>query len=239
MNLYNSNMFKNSQKATITRTTQATEQKLLHDLGKLIELGEAVVASGKWNNYGFSYDRSLAFRWKASCTSFFSRTFGETNHYNRMFEEAFQNFGTAYGKNLLPSQGVLLGARDDIESGALTNIKTFVQAEIFSDLLEQAEHLQQHGYSLAAAVIAGAVLEDGLRRLCSLREFELNQRPTLGPMNDALARAGVYSSLVQKQITALADLRNKAAHGKNNEFGSNDVELMLSQVRDILSKYLG
>jgi hypothetical protein len=54
----------------------------------------------------------------------------------------------------------------------------------------------------AAAVIAGTVLETALRQLC------------LDRMNADLAKAGVYNSLMQKRITALAAIRNRAAHGK-------------------------
>ena len=74
------------------------------------------------------------------------------------------------------------------------------------------------GYYQPAAVIAGAVLEDGLSKLCQRRGISLPAKPPINPMNDALAKDGAYNSLVQKRVTALADLRNKAAHGKFSEF---------------------
>ncbi len=40
------------------------------------------------------------------------------------------------GRNLRRAQGILLGAKHDLESGALTDTKTLVQAEVFSNLLE-------------------------------------------------------------------------------------------------------
>ena len=39
-------------------------------------------------------------------------------------------------------------------------------------------------------------------------------KPKLGTMNAGLAKQGVYNKLTQKRITALADIRNKAAHGE-------------------------
>jgi len=50
-------------------------------------------------------------------------------------------------------------------------------------------------------------------------------------MNIELAKAGIYNALWQKKITALADLRNKAAHGKWTEFTEKDVEDMIRGVR--------
>jgi len=54
-------------------------------------------------------------------------------------------------------------------------------------------------------------------------------------MNAELARAKVYNVLVQKQITALTDLRNKAAHGQWKEFTKDQVATMLPQVRDFMA----
>ena len=49
-------------------------------------------------------------------------------------------------------------------------------------------------------------------------------------MNSDLAKAGIYNKLQQKRITALADIRNSAAHGKPEEFSGDDVIMM---IRDI------
>jgi hypothetical protein len=51
-----------------------------------------------------------------------------------------------------------------------------------------------------------------------------------------LAKAGVYNLLKQKQITALADLRNKAAHGLS-VFAEKDVEDMVRDVRRFMEDY--
>jgi hypothetical protein len=56
-------------------------------------------------------------------------------------------------------------------------------------------------------------------------------------MNSELAKKAVYSKLVQKKITTIADLRNSAAHGKWDEFDRSDVEAMLRDVRDIMTKH--
>jgi len=57
-------------------------------------------------------------------------------------------------------------------------------------------------------------------------------------MNSELAKKGVYNTLVQKRITWLADIRNKAAHGEWSEFTQADVDTMLRQVRDFVTDYL-
>jgi hypothetical protein len=55
-------------------------------------------------------------------------------------------------------------------------------------------------------------------------------------MNSELAKATVYNLLKQKQITALADLRNKAAHNQGG-FTKEDVEDMIRNVRRFMEDY--
>jgi len=56
-------------------------------------------------------------------------------------------------------------------------------------------------------------------------------------MNASLAKASIYNVLTQKQITAIADLRNKAAHGRWTEFTEGDVKTMILQVRDFMGRH--
>ena len=60
---------------------------------------------------------------------------------------------------------------------------------------------------------------------------------TIGTLAD-LVKAGKYNVLKQKQITAWLDLRNKAAHGKWEEYTEFDVKSMLDGVRNFLADYL-
>jgi hypothetical protein len=135
------------------------------------------------------------------------------------------------------AQGILRAARDDYENGYLFDVRRLVEAEVFDDFLAQAEHLLSAGYFQPAAVVAGAVLEDGLRKLCVRHSIDLTAAPKLDLMNAQLAKAGAYSVLVQKKITALADLRNRAAHGRWDMFNSGDVEDMIGSVRRFMEAH--
>jgi uncharacterized protein (UPF0332 family) len=109
-----------------------------------------------------------------------------------------------------------------------------IEAEVFDDFLEQAEHLLGSSYYQPAVVVIGSVLEDGLRKLCLKHEIPLPAKPMLDTMNADLAKRGVYNKLTQKRVTALADIRNKAAHGEWDEFTKHDVEDMLRSVRQFM-----
>jgi hypothetical protein len=106
---------------------------------------------------------------------------------------------------------------------------------VFESELEQAQELFRSGYLSAAAVIAGAVLETTLRQMCQDRGM---QTGTLDRMNADLAKAGTYNSLVQKRVTALAAIRNSAAHGRSQDFTSDDVAAMIRDVERFVAAKL-
>jgi hypothetical protein len=132
----------------------------------------------------------------------------------------------------LKLRAVLLAAKEDYEGGYLNELRLLVQADLFDSELEQASELLASGYVPAAAVTAGVVLEAGLREMCVDRALPIGN---LNKMNADLAKAGVYNKLVQKQITALADIRNSAAHGQSDQFSKDDVASMIKDVHRILA----
>lgn len=132
-------------------------------------------------------------------------------------------------------RAVFLAAQEDFEGGYLSSVRNLVQAEVFSTELEQANELLTAGYRMPAAVICGVVLETNLRSLCEGRDLGVGK---LDKMNADLAKAGQYNSLVQKRITALAAIRNSAAHGKLADFDDKDVRSMIEDVERLVAGWL-
>ena len=218
------------------------DEKIVLRLDALIQQGQNVLQTkSKTNDAGrtFAFESAvsseLSSQWVTSCLSILDRVFGrESDHYASFKEQAkyFETYSSA-----LKALGVLKAAKDDYENGYLFDTRQLIQAEIFDEFLDQAEYLCGNGYHAPAAVVAGSVLEDGLRKLCLRSGTTLASKPKLDTMNADLAKAGTYSLLTQKQITALADLRNKAAHGKWSEFTKTNVEQMISQVRNFMQTH--
>ncbi len=211
-------------------------------LNELIEMGERVKgtrhsrSSESVTRSGMAVDNELASQWGMSCLNILNRVFGpESDHYTK-FNQLYPNlsfFGSMKG-----ALGILKSAKEEVEKGLLFSTRTLVIAEVFDDFLEQAEHLLSSGYYQAAAVLVGCVLEDGLRRLCARKNVHLPAKAKLDSMNSELAKIGTYNLLVQKRITMLAEIRNKAAHGQSAEFDQGDVADMLQKVRSFMEDYL-
>jgi hypothetical protein len=182
-------------------------------------------------------DNDLLLKWKVKVRSLLSKLCGEDSQYFKKFEEE-ENSGVVGTTNFEIFKGlraIFIAAKEDFESGYLSSIKTLVQAEVFDSELEQANELFCNGYYTAAAVIAGVVLETALRELCDRKGIPHGK---LDKMNADLAKADVYNKLNQKKITALADIRNSAAHGKPDQFTDQDVDNMIKDVNQFLSAHL-
>ena len=173
-------------------------------------------------------DQDLLLNWLPKVRQLFVMVCGDGSHYvEKLLESQKATIGTTNHDILKRVRAVLLAAREDFEGGYLNSFRNLVQADVFESELDQATELVKAGFISAAAVVAGVVLETTLRQMCSDQKIEIGR---LDRMNAELARAGVYNKLTHKQVTAWADVRNSAAHGKTDEFESADVEAMIREV---------
>ncbi len=140
--------------------------------------------------------------------------------------------------NAFAIKGVLEAARTDYLEGFMADHRLLVSAEVFSDLLVQAEVLLDHDYKDPAAVIIRAVLEDGIRKLCEARGETLGKRDTLQQLNEKLYKAGAYNALQHKEIIAKGEIGNCAAHGRFSEYTKQDVEAFMEFVQRFLAEYI-
>jgi len=137
--------------------------------------------------------------------------------------------------------GVLKGLYQDLKEGYLKTLSELIHVDIFTEYIEMAEYLLKEGYKDPAAVISGSTLEEHLRKLCIKNgiDIEIMSKGKLRPikadsLNSELTKQKVYSKLEQKSVTAWLDLRNKAAHGKYNEYNENQVKQIIMGVRDFI-----
>lgn len=123
-----------------------------------------------------------------------------------------------------------------LDQGALTPIPiSYAEGPV-----ALASELYERGYEGPAAMIAGAALEQHLRRLAEqagvsiVREDGTPKRAEA--LNHALARAGVYGLSQLKAVTAWLDLRNKAAHGQHGSYDRAQVSALIRDVQDFVRR---
>ena len=137
--------------------------------------------------------------------------------------------------------GVVKSLKQDLADGYLVSAEELVHAAMFADFLAMAQHLLDQSYKDAAAVIAGGTLEGHLRQLCA--KFNVDTEVGTPPrpkkaehMNADLAKAGAYTKLDQKSVTAWLDLRNDAAHKHYEKYSKEQVVLFVAWLRDFITR---
>jgi hypothetical protein len=184
--------------------------------------------------YGYSVDSAKLKEWMTSVLSLLQRVLGEDSIHYRNFHEQYRNF-RQYSEFFHDCRGIFNAAREDYEGGYLFNIRGLVQAEVLDDALEQATELLRAGYKDPACVVAGVSLETAVKELCARQGIPHSK---LDKMNADLCKAGIYNMGWQKQITAWAERRNKAAHGEWTAYNDADVDDLIKGVTRFIAEYL-
>ena len=209
-------------------------------LTQLIELADRTLKSVEPTSMIGSLNSELFYELRTSSLSFIINLYGEKHPYYKNFNEKVVHtdlYDTEKGK------GILKSIKSELDGGWLFTFKGLVSAEIFSDFLEMAGYLLTEGYKDAAAIMIGSVLEEHLRQLCHKNSINIEEIKSGKPipkkadlLNSELAGVTVYNKLDQKNVTALLDLRNKAAHGKYEEYNQQQVENMLQTVLEFMTR---
>jgi hypothetical protein len=217
--------------------SRLTEQ-ILSRIEQLIEKGQRVLATHTPNPpgvIGFPTLNAGAFaEWKSGAESFIANLVGKEHVYSKNFEKVKDG----YQNHVEAGVGILRAVREDVAGGYLSKVKTLVAAEVFTDFLEMAEHLLEAAYKDAAASLMGAVLEDGLRRVCERHEIAVKAKDDITSLNGKLADTDVYNRLMQKRVQVWSEIRNKADHAQFSEYTLSNVKEMLEGVRQLLTDYL-
>jgi len=172
--------------------------------------------------------------WAASVLNLLQRIFGEDSMHFRHFTKQEERVNDNEGE-FRAALAIFHAAREDYEGGYLFNMQSLVKAEVFDEVLEQANALLGSGYKDPACVVVGVALETTLKGLCSREGIP---HAKLDKMNADLAKAGKYNKGMQKQVTAWADRRNCAAHGEWQAYSKADVQDMMAGVTRLIAELL-
>ena len=222
----------------------ALKEQLLRQIDDALAYQKIMREKGKYDDLSglpsWEYERSITMALAA-----IQRVTGAESVYMQQANDASKPKGSRpdYFASFKTVLSILESLREALASDYLESASSLIHASVFADFLEMSQHLLDEGYKDAAAVIAGSSLEAHLRQLCS--KFGVDTTVTtasgISPkkadrLNADLSGAKAYSILDQKNITAWLDLRNKAAHGEYGKYVSEQVGLLISGIRDFISR---
>lgn len=209
---------------------------------EIVAIADKVIPTFRVSAYGTEYDYEAYHTFRSAGLSFLANTFGEGHAYYTEFDRETKE---PYSTTAKAGRGILLAARDEVVGGWAVTARGLVSAEIFGDFMEMARYLLSEHYKDAAAVVAGSALEEHLRQLARKHNVDLHYMDPKGKavpkkaevLNADLVKAGVYTILQQKSVTAWLDLRNKAAHGQYSEYKAENVDLMVQGILQFMTTF--
>lgn len=172
--------------------------------------------------------------WGTRVLNLLARVFGEASAHYKEFSSFFSHSSGEIDQ-MDTCTAIFLAAKKDYRAGYLFNTRALVKAEVLDDVLDQARVLLENGYKDAACLLIGVSLEVAVKELANRSQIQFGK---LDKMNVELCKANVYNMAKQKQITAWAELRNKAAHGEWNAYDSNDVQNFYNGVLGFVGDYV-
>ena len=147
------------------------------------------------------------------------------------------------------ASAILDALRRDYEKGQVKTFEHLVHASLFEDLLLQADALRAGGYLMAAAVVAGAGLEEHIRLMAAAtgaipiqtadRRGRMRPREASALRDELYSRAGVITAGERTELQAWTDIRNEAAHNLPafQARTDGDIERMIEGVREFIIRH--
>ena len=214
---------------TTTREMEAMHQPILERLEELVESSREL-RSGDCPSWRLR-------AWFVACQNAVGLLFANSNSpYNTAVDELSSEWDGSNGKyHVAELAAILEQLIKDAKNDLVVSIENRVQAEVLDDFIDTADSYFQQGKTMEAAVIAGVVFEDAIRRTCrSLKIAEAGVK--LDTLISSLNSAGRITGLQAKRARVGAGVRTSATHARWEELDPDSVRITISIARDVLDK---
>lgn len=129
--------------------------------------------------------------------------------------------------------GVLKSAAAESSSGLLTRLEDHFVGLTFEQFLQHAAAYNERGKKMEAAVLASAVLEDTVKRLCQKHGIATDDK-SLEPLINGLKVNGIVGRVKAERLKSYASLRNQAFHAQWDNFDDRDLRQMIEGLEELL-----
>jgi len=145
------------------------------------------------------------------------------------------------GPEILDLAGIAGALKEDFQAGYILTIEELVHGAVFDDFLDMAAELYNKGYKDAAAVVAGSVLEEHIRKLSSRAQISTtgkNGKPEkFDTLTIELVKAQQFSEPQRKILAGWYGQRTEAAHGNYENVVESEVGRMIEGTRDFIVRF--
>ena len=207
-------------------------------LDEIISVYEVAIAKSEYDDGSDMLKKHDVVALQSRCMAAAERIAGKASTYSAQMQLVLQTEAGPWNQ-LSSMVGVAKALSHDLTKGYLRSFEELIHSSIFADFLEMADYLADNGYKDASAVVAGSTLEGHLRKMALKAGIAVSSEKgskSAGTLNAEIAKAGGYSKLEEKNVTAWLHLRNSAAHGRYNEYNQDQVKMLISGVREFVAR---
>jgi len=187
--------------------------------------------------YRFSALNADYSRWKGDVLALIGSAFGEQSRYYTELASVESDLAPkAPGSVFSFFLNTLKKAQLDFH-GASTVARSSYASDLMGDFLLRAEGMAAKGHYISAVTLAGAVLEDILRRLCEVHDVFCPENASLEAINDNLLKAAVYDAAWHKETARRIGLRKTAELCYTDKINDVNVREMIAWLREFIQGY--
>jgi hypothetical protein len=210
-------------------------------LAGLIARGEAFreqfEAAYRWRWYRYSdLDAGLPL-WKAEVLRFSGEVLGAGNAFYADVVSSLDRFSGRAPGTIFSALLSLLGKVGE-ELERLPAPAPLPKADFMEEMLARAEEMADRGNHAGAVILAGAVLDDFLRRLCSRHGLFCAENASLAVLNFRLLQRGVYGPEEHAETARRISLRDEAGHTGGKHVSAAEAGDMLVWLKDFCARRL-
>lgn len=183
--------------------------------------------------------------WWLSCLNLIQSFFGADHHFYTNFENANGEWKKVISKDvkqpvrypkedMASAYAVLSYIKNEFELGLVADAKHLYEADLFSNLLDQAFELAEKGYLVGSAVYCRLIIENFINDLCRVKKVELDEKDKLPQKLTKLRKKEVFDLPMERLIQGKYDVGTYAVHGKDefNKYSKEDIIDLLQTIRD-------
>ncbi len=231
---------------------ELNSQRVLDRLSKIIQDGQQVLTTlepryrstektKRSKPDGIYVDELLHLKFTISALHFIESVMGKESIYYKNFDLCSSGIAEKPVKKQIT---ILKALHETLSDTWCWSAQGLANAGVFSNMLEESEHLLEKGFKLPSAVLVGCVLESHLKSLCQKNSIEIfqikeNDKKVLkkaSTLNQELTVRSVYNKTESKEVSSYLGIRNSAAHGRDDEFSAEQVKLLILGVSSFITR---
>lgn len=216
----------------------ASVKKMEERFNELVAEGEALredfLNGYRYRWYSYSPLNAGYSRWKKDCLGLVEEAFGPQSRYYTELAAVERDYSSRAPNSVFTFFfNTVRNALRELKA-APGPARQPSEADVAEDFLARAEGLAGKAHYLSAATLAGAVLEDALRRLCEANDVFCAENSTLDNVNDRLLQAGVYDSAWHRETALRIGLKRTAELCYVEKITENNVREMIAWLRGFM-----